>query len=45
LTKPTHHRARFWKLLDEKYTNWEKVKERLAIIGADVGQWALVPAY
>lgn len=32
-----NHGTNFWKLLDEKYPGWKKVKERLETIGAGIG--------
>lgn len=32
--KYKNHNARFWKLLTEKYPRWEKIKDKLEIIGA-----------
>jgi len=34
--KYKNHSTKFWKLLDEKYPKWEKVKEKLETIGADL---------
>jgi predicted metal-dependent hydrolase len=34
--KYKNHGSNFWKLLDEKYPKWEKVKEKLETIGASV---------
>jgi predicted metal-dependent hydrolase len=34
--KYKNHSSNFWKLLDEKYPKWEKVKDKLETIGASV---------
>ncbi len=34
--KYKYHNSNFWKLLKEKYSKWENVKDRLELIGLDV---------